>query len=76
MWALSCSFYLGELGALAGRRARSLQLLGGAEDAANEARLTVSLDETVPAGCVRVATAHVSTAALGDMFGAISVERA
>ena len=43
MWALSCSFYLGELGALAGRRARSLQLLGGAEDAANEARLTVSM---------------------------------
>ena len=33
-------------------------------------------DETVPAACVRVAAAHVSTAALGDMFGAINVERA
>ena len=34
------------------------------------------LDETVPAGCVRVAAAHASTAALGDMFGTINVERA
>ncbi|MBK7325738.1 MAG: hypothetical protein IPI89_06260 [Propionivibrio sp.] len=44
--------------------------------AQGEALMTASLDETVPAGCVRVATAHVSTAALGDMFGAINVERA
>jgi len=33
-------------------------------------------DESVPAGCVRVSAAHASTAALGDMFGPISVERA
>ncbi len=38
--------------------------------------LTARADETVPSGCVRVAAAHVSTAALGEMFGAINVERA
>lgn len=41
-----------------------------------EALLKAKADETVPAGCVRVAAAHVSTAALGDMFGPIDVERA
>jgi NADH-quinone oxidoreductase subunit G len=41
-----------------------------------EALLTARADESVPPGCVRVAAAHVSTAALGDMFGAINVERA
>ena len=43
---------------------------------AGEAVLMARQDETVPAGCVRVAAAHASTAALGDMFGAITVERA
>ncbi|MBA3996790.1 MAG: NADH-quinone oxidoreductase subunit G [Candidatus Accumulibacter sp.] len=41
-----------------------------------EARLAVKIDETVPAACVRVAAAHAATAALGDMFGQITVERA
>jgi NADH-quinone oxidoreductase subunit G len=41
-----------------------------------EALLTACLDESVPAACVRLAAAHVSTAALGDMFGTIIVERA
>ncbi len=41
-----------------------------------EARLSVQIDETVPAACVRVAAAHATTAALGDMFGPITVERA
>ena len=41
-----------------------------------EAVLTARADETVPARCVRVAAAHPSTAALGEMFGAIDVERA
>ena len=41
-----------------------------------EVVLTARADETVPAGCVRVAAAHASTAALGEMFGAINVERA
>jgi len=41
-----------------------------------EAVLVAQADNNVPVGCVRVAAAHVSTAALGDMFGQISVERA
>lgn len=41
-----------------------------------DASLLAKADETVPAGCVRVAAAHASTAALGDMFGSITVERA
>ncbi|MBP9805983.1 MAG: NADH-quinone oxidoreductase subunit G, partial [Candidatus Accumulibacter sp.] len=41
-----------------------------------EAVLTARADETVPVRCVRVAAAHPSTAALGEMFGAIDVERA
>jgi len=40
-----------------------------------EARLIAGLDERLPGGCVRVAAAHPSTAALGPMFGALSVER-
>ncbi|MFZ4536337.1 NADH-quinone oxidoreductase subunit NuoG [Propionivibrio sp.] len=43
---------------------------------AGEALLTARVDESVPAGCVRVAAAHAATAALGDMFGTINVERA
>ena len=41
-----------------------------------QANLEVELDETVPVGCAIVAAGHPSTASLGDMFGAISVERA
>ncbi|MDR0441691.1 MAG: NADH-quinone oxidoreductase subunit NuoG [Candidatus Accumulibacter sp.] len=41
-----------------------------------EAILTVRADAGVPLGCVRVAAAHAATAALGDMFGPINVERA
>ena len=41
-----------------------------------EVVLTAKADPMVPAGCVRVAAAHVSTAVLGEMFGAINVERA
>lgn len=41
-----------------------------------EARLLAKIDNTVPADCVRVAAAHAATAALGEMFGQISVERA
>ena len=41
-----------------------------------EALLFARADETVPAGCVRVAAAHASTSGLGDMFGSITVERA
>jgi NADH-quinone oxidoreductase subunit G len=41
-----------------------------------EAVLLARLDKNVPEGCVRVAAAHVSTAALGEMFGPICMERA
>jgi len=40
------------------------------------AKLTAKLDNNVPDACVRVAAAHATTAALGEMFGQISVERA
>jgi NADH-quinone oxidoreductase subunit G len=40
------------------------------------ATLVVQADDSVPAGTVRVSAAHASTAALGDLFGSISVERA
>ncbi len=38
--------------------------------------LIAKFDENVPLNCVRVAAAHTSTAALGEMFGEITVERA
>lgn len=41
-----------------------------------QASLKAEADETVPFGCAIVAAGHASTASLGDMFGAISVERA
>jgi NADH-quinone oxidoreductase subunit G len=41
-----------------------------------EASLSVRRDSTVPDGCLRVAAAHPLCASLGDMFGAINVERA
>jgi NADH-quinone oxidoreductase subunit G len=37
--------------------------------------LIAAVDNTLPANVVRVAAAHASTAALGSMFGAISVEK-
>ena len=40
-----------------------------------KAELTVMADDTVAAGCVRIAAAHVSTVALGPMCGELSVER-
>src|SRR5690606_339446 len=39
-------------------------------------KLPLMIDAAVPAGAVRVAAAHASTAALGAMFGQLSVERA
>ncbi len=41
---------------------------------AGEARLAAALDERLPDGCVRVPAAHASTAALGAMFGTLSVQ--
>lgn len=57
-----------------------LGLADGAEvrvkQGAGEVVLLAKADNNVPVSCVRVAAAHASTAALGDMFGLISVERA
>jgi NADH-quinone oxidoreductase subunit G len=43
---------------------------------AGQARLGVALDDRLPDDCVRVAAAHRSTAALGPMFGTVTLERA
>ncbi len=42
---------------------------------AGEAQLQVAADERVADACVRIAAAHPSTAALGPMFGAVSIEK-
>jgi len=60
---------LAQLGLAAGSQVRVKQGQG-------EAVLIAQADNNVPVGCVRVAAAHASTAALGEMFGPISVERA
>ncbi|MGH8713159.1 MAG: molybdopterin-dependent oxidoreductase, partial [Casimicrobiaceae bacterium] len=55
-----------------------LQLAGGAavrvRGGNGEATLKVTADEGVPDGCVRIAAAHPTTAALGALFGPIVVE--
>ena len=60
---------LAALGLAAGQKIRVVQGGGRAE-------LTVQSDAGLAAGCVRVAAAHPSTAALGAMSGELSVERA
>ncbi|HRP23241.1 NADH-quinone oxidoreductase subunit NuoG [Thauera sp.] len=56
------------LGIAAGDRVRIVQ--GG-----GQAELLAQADQGLAAGCVRIATAHPSTAALGAMSGELSVER-
>jgi len=41
-----------------------------------EARLMAALDDKLPDDCVRVSAAHPTTAKLGPMFGAVTVEKA
>jgi len=60
---------LAQLGLAAGSQVRVKQGQG-------ESVLVAQTDNNVPDGCVRVAAAHATTVALGDMFGQISVERA
>jgi NADH-quinone oxidoreductase subunit G len=43
--------------------------------AAGEARLQAALDDGMPDDCVRIAAAHPTTAPLGSMFGAVTLER-
>ena len=57
-----------KLGVKAGERVRVRQGEG-------EAIVELGIDERLPAGCVRLAAAHRHTAALGPMFGPVSVER-
>ena len=40
-----------------------------------EAGLVTALDDKLPDQCVRVAAGHASTADLGPMFGALTVEK-
>jgi NADH-quinone oxidoreductase subunit G len=65
---------------MGGQTLQALGLTDGATvrvwQGSGEAVLTARVDEAVPAACLRIAAAHVSTAALGDMFSAINVERA
>lgn len=60
--------------------ATKLGLDGAAEvtvkQGAASVKLALKIDAGVPDGAVRVAAAHASTAALGSMFGQLSVERA
>jgi NADH-quinone oxidoreductase subunit G len=67
--ARMCEQTLAANGVAAGQKVRVRQGSG-------EAILVARADNNVPAGCVRVAAAHASTAALGEPFGPIFVERA
>ncbi len=60
--------------------AATLDVSGGAtvrvKQGSGSVVLACEIDESLPANVVRVAAGHPSTAALGAMFGAISVEKA
>lgn len=60
---------LDKLGVAAGDAIRVTQ-------GAGSARLNVARDDKLPLGVARVAAGHAATAALGAMFGTITVERA
>jgi len=55
-----------------------LKLRPGGAAAVRQAQRTttlpVTIDDSVPAGCVRIAGARAETAALGPMFGAVELE--
>ncbi|HMV06427.1 MAG TPA: NADH-quinone oxidoreductase subunit NuoG [Accumulibacter sp.] len=67
--ARACAATLARLGLSEGATVRVKQ-------AGGEALLALVADATVPPDCIRVAAGHASTATLGEMFGAINVERA
>jgi NADH-quinone oxidoreductase subunit G len=55
---------------------QKLGLAAGQEVSVNgSVRLAVALEEGVPEDCVRIAAAHPSTAALGPMFGTLTLEK-
>jgi NADH-quinone oxidoreductase subunit G len=58
--------------------ARLMEKLGissGQPVGVNGVRIGSVLDEAVPDGCVRIAAAHPSTAAVGPMFGTLTLEK-
>jgi NADH-quinone oxidoreductase subunit G len=57
------------------RLAQKLGVSAGQPVLVNGARLAAGIDEAVAEGCVRVSAAHRSTAAVGPMFGTLSVEK-
>ena len=58
------------------RLLRDLGISAGQPILVNGARLAASLDDGVPDGCVRIAAAHPTTAAVGPMFGTLTLEKA
>jgi len=46
-----------------------------AKHAGGSAKLVAALDERLPDDCVRIAAGHASTAELGPMFGALTLEK-
>jgi NADH-quinone oxidoreductase subunit G len=58
-----------ELGVTSGQAVRVKQGEG-------EATLACALDDKLPDGCVRIAAGHASTAALGALFGTLTLEKA
>ena len=59
-----------ELGIAAGETVRVMQ-----GNARASAKLVAAIDDSLPANVVRVAAGHATTASLGAMFGAITVEK-
>ncbi len=57
-----------QLGLVAAGKVRIFQGKG-------EAFLDVALDDKLPDGCVRIAAGHPTTAGLGPMFGAVTLEK-
>jgi NADH-quinone oxidoreductase subunit G len=57
---------------------RLLQKLGvaaGQPVTVNGVKIAAALDDKLPDGCVRIAAAHPSTAAIGPMFGTLTLEK-
>jgi len=57
---------------------RLLQKLGvaaGQPIAVNGVKIAAALDDKLPDDCVRIAAAHPSTAAIGSMFGTLTLEK-
>jgi NADH-quinone oxidoreductase subunit G len=58
--------------------ARLMEKLGvtaGQPVLVNGVKVGSALDQAVPDGCVRIAAAHPSTAAIGPMFGTLTLEK-